>query len=387
MEVDRDLIDDAYIDYIKSQWRNNNSKDIVMGSRIRFYYFRIDYASGKQHYNGELFFKENKLGGTPVTFMNAYAKAGTKLSVEEIFRLNTRVPDERILRPWIYTFCKSKSFGGACSVAEENMVKGWWSLCYDKFDNTLNDWLVKLHKKEISDHEKFNLIVKNNCLSDFWSCTIRELIEAIAHIHDCGLFHGSLSDYYNYVVVGDQVKLFNIGGCLKGLSVDNQHSKKIQDFKDFRDFLKKLMPARSPKWNERDSFIKCFDEKADSYEKYVEKLKNHPFLLTPYKRVKYITGIYYDDKFGVMDKLNQRSEFKKFRGWTRGSHKLEPFLRAILESRKGKPYKDDLSELLRFLRNIYAHYRQYGGMEKIKEVDAIFRTLWVDFFDMIHVIT
>ncbi|BBN69071.1 hypothetical protein Prudu_730S000200 [Prunus dulcis] len=92
-----------------------------------------------------------------------------------------------------------------------------------------------------------------------------ELIEAIAHIHDCGLFHGSLSDYYNYVVVGDQVKLFNIGGCLKGLSVDNQHSKKIQDFKDFRDFLKKLMPARSPKWNERDSFIKCFDEKADRY--------------------------------------------------------------------------------------------------------------------------
>ncbi|CAB4311390.1 unnamed protein product [Prunus armeniaca] len=222
MEVDRDLIDDAYIDYIKSQWRNNNSKDIVMGSRIRFYYFRIDYASGKQHYNGELVFKENKLGGTPVTFMNAYAKAGTKLSVEEIFRLNTRVPDKRILRPWIYTFCKSKSFGGACSVAEENMVKGWWSLCYDK-----------------------------------------ELIEAIAHIHDCGLFHGSLSEYYNYVV-GDQVKLFNIGGCLKGLSVDNQHSKKIQDFKDFRDFLKKLMPARSPKWNERDSFLKCFDEKVDS---------------------------------------------------------------------------------------------------------------------------
>ncbi|CAB4280975.1 unnamed protein product [Prunus armeniaca] len=67
MEVDRDLIDDAYIDYIKSQWRNNNSKDIVMGSRI-------DYASGKQHYNGELFFKENKLGRTPVTIRDDPSK-------------------------------------------------------------------------------------------------------------------------------------------------------------------------------------------------------------------------------------------------------------------------------------------------------------------------
>lgn len=175
MEVDHDLIDYDYIDYIKKQWSDNNLKYIVMGSCISFYNFRVDYASEKQHYDGELFLEENNQGGMPVTFMNMDA-ARTKLSVGEIFRLNVKVSNERILRPWMYTFCKQKkSLGDVCSAseAEKNMVKGWWGLCSDKFDNTLHEWLVKLQDNDISDCEKLNSQVRNNCLSDFWRNTIR----------------------------------------------------------------------------------------------------------------------------------------------------------------------------------------------------------------------
>ncbi|CAL9027736.1 unnamed protein product [Prunus brigantina] len=246
MEVDHDLIDDGYIDYIRTQWRKNNSKCTVMGSRISFYNFVIDYASGKQHYDGALFFKENKQGGIPVTFMNMDAKDGTKLSVEEIFRLDGKVSNKRILRPFKYTFCKQKSFNDECSEAERDMMKGCWTLCYDKFDYTLDEWVLKLQNHEIRDPGKYKLIVGSNCLSDFWSRTIRELIKAIAQIHDCGLFHGSLAGYNNYVVVGDQLKLFNIGGCLE--SLHDQHSRKIQDFQEFRDTLKMLLAPSFKQW-------------------------------------------------------------------------------------------------------------------------------------------
>ncbi|CAB4300190.1 unnamed protein product [Prunus armeniaca] len=271
MEVDRDLIDYNYIDYIKKQWSDNNLKYIVMGSCISFYNFHVDYASEKRHYDGQLFLEENKQGGIPVTFMNMDA-ARTKLSVPKIFR---------------------------------------------------------------------------------------ELIEAIVHIHGCGLFHGSLNVYDNYVVVGDQLKLFNVGGRLESLRVQDQHAMKIQDFQEFRDTLKILMQTKIT-WPERDGFFKCFDEKFDSYEKYVEKLKNHPFLLTPLERLKYITSIYYDDKFGVETKLNEDTNFSKFQDWPKYRHKFEPLLLKVLETRTGKPYGDSPSELL--------------------------RTRWVGFFDMVHLI-
>ncbi|CAB4318686.1 unnamed protein product [Prunus armeniaca] len=321
------------------------------------------------------------------------AKAGTKLSVEEIFRLNIKLTDKRILRPWMYTFCKQKSFNDElCSEAERKMVKGWWSLCYEKFDNTLPEWLAKLQNKEICDPDKLNFNVGNKCLSDFWRDTIRELIEAIAYIHDCGLFHGSLKVSGNYVVVGEQVKLCNIGGCLNSLRIHDQHSRKIQDFKDLRDTLKKFLTMGRIKWPERDSFLKCFDDlaKLDGCGKYVEKLKKHPFLLTPYERVKHIVGIYYDDKFSVEDELNHNDNFNMFRGWTRDRHKLEPFLRKILETGKGKSYSNQPSELLKFLRNTYHHYRRYSDKKEcinIEHVDTIFRTRWVDFFDRIHLIS
>ncbi|KAL6274550.1 hypothetical protein ACE6H2_025242 [Prunus campanulata] len=386
MEVDRDLIDEGYIDYIRTQWRKNNSKYTVMGSRISFYNFVIDYASGKQHYDGELFFKESKQGGIPVTFMNMDAKAGTKLSGEEIFRLDGKVSNKRILRPFKYTFCKQKSFNDKCSEAERDMMKGCWTLCYDKFDYTLDEWVLKLQKHEIRDPGKFKLIAGSNCLSDFWRRTIRELIKAIAQIHDCGLFHGSLAGYNNYVVVGDQLKLFNIGGCLE--SVHDQHSRKIQDFQEFRDTLKMLLAPSFKQWPERDRFLNCFDDAAKlnfCYEDYVKKLKRHPFLLTPRDRVIYVTSIYHNNISIINKMMNIGGNFQAFYGWNKDRDLWDKFLRDIYESRESKSYDHRPSELLRFMRNTYEHYRKYTK-KKIEEVDAILRKRWDGFFELVHLI-
>ncbi|CAB4300200.1 unnamed protein product [Prunus armeniaca] len=99
----------------------------------------------------------------------------------------------------------------------------------------------------------------------------------------------------------------------------------------------------------------------------------------------------------VEEKLNESTNFQEFRDtlkilmrtkitWLEQTnfqefrHKLEPFLLKMLDSRKGKPYGDSPSELLRFLRNTYVHYRQYSEkMEDIQKVDAIFRTHWALF--------
>ncbi|CAL8122213.1 unnamed protein product [Prunus armeniaca] len=282
MEVDRDLIDYDYIDYIKKQWSDNNLTYIVMGSCISFYNFRVDYASKKQHYDGELFLEENNQGGMPVTFMNMDA-VRTKLSVGEIFRLNVKVSNERILRPWMYTFCKQKkSLGDVCSAseAEKNMAKGWWGLCSDK-----------------------------------------ELIEAIAHIHDCGLFHGSLNEYDNYVVVGDQLKLFNINGCLEGLKVQDQYSRKIQDFQEFRDILKKLLEP-STKWLERDGFLNCFDAAT------------------------------------VFRKMNKGSMFRAFFGWDTDREKWEKFLSDIYESTLNEILLED--PLKSFIKHEQTRHERVG---------------------------
>ncbi|CAB4281235.1 unnamed protein product [Prunus armeniaca] len=38
-------------------------------------------------------------------------------------------------------------------------LEGWWSLCFDRFDMTLPEWLNKVANKEITDADKVNLYV------------------------------------------------------------------------------------------------------------------------------------------------------------------------------------------------------------------------------------
>lgn len=216
------------------------------------------------------------------------------------------------------------------------------------------------------------------------------------------------------------MKIYNIGGCLDGCSSAHaRYSKKMQDFIDFRDTLQDLLAPDFTNWPERDTFLQCFDDAAKfnlrwvllniifwwniccclcvyvlffslfSYKDYVEKLKNHPFLLTPRGRLKYVTSIYNDNHlFTINQELNNGDEFQDFYDWYEDKDKdnWAKFLCDIFESEISNSYDRRPSQLLRFMRNIYEHYRKYTKTKTIENVDEILRTHWKGFIDRVHLI-
>lgn len=164
--------DNNFYEYAQHEVCNNGISTVVMGARVSFYMFHFDYLSGKNYYEGELYSKEDD-HGTRVTFLNMGDGEESERAVNENFHLMTRVSDRRILRPLMFAFCKQKPMEDTTiDVAEmAAMVKGWWSLCFDRFDMTLSEWLDKV--EEIGDADKVDLNDGNGCLCEFWRITIR----------------------------------------------------------------------------------------------------------------------------------------------------------------------------------------------------------------------
>ncbi|CAL9027737.1 unnamed protein product [Prunus brigantina] len=154
-----------------------------------------------------------------------------------------------------------------------------------------------------------------------------------------------------------------------------------------------LLAPSFKQWPERDRFLNCFDDAATlnfCYKDYVKKLKRHPFLLTPRDRMIYVTSIYHNNISIINKKMNiTGGTFQAFYGWNKDRDLWDKFLRDIYESRESKSYDKRPSELLRFMRNTYEHYRKYtkgqfGIANKIEDVDAILRKRWDGFFEQLH---
>lgn len=122
-----------------------------------------------------------------------------------------------------------------------------------------------------------------------------------------------------------------------------------------------------------------------SYPTYVNKLGNHPFLMTPDRRMQYIAELHHKLKTthkSFRTELNSE-RFRKFFNWNRHEvfSSVEPFLMKVYTH--NKPYKNRPSDLLKFLRNVYEHFMD-GKEVDIEQVDDTVRSHWGEFVDYLH---
>lgn len=92
---------------------------------------------------------------------------------------------------------------------------------------------------------------------------------------------------------------------------------------------------------------------------YVKQLQSHPFLKTVHKRLKYIYA-----KFTMIKK------------------KTYKYRMSNLENYDVK----DPDDLLRYLRNVKVHFKQYNVLVSEADVDSMIRTHWNGFLDKVHAI-
>ncbi|CAB4280179.1 unnamed protein product [Prunus armeniaca] len=96
----------------------------------------------------------------------------------------------------------------------------------------------------------------------------RQLIKGISHLHSIGigLYHGALNKSLSYILVGGSFKLINVEGLLIEHDPSKQELKKTKDFHGLQIVLERIftllskfgIPSSST-WEERDSFLLCFN--------------------------------------------------------------------------------------------------------------------------------
>lgn len=123
-----------------------------------------------------------------------------------------------------------------------------------------------------------------------------------------------------------------------------------------------------------------------SYTNYVKKLVDHPFLLSPVERVRYLRNTHHD--LSQSSLLNSRLELQVYQNWNSSPKDFETFLYKVYRYRKCKKYRGAYpSDLLRFMRNVYEHYKSYDQNVTDADVDAILRRRWPGFLDQVHILT
>lgn len=215
-----------------------------------------------------------------------------EFKAENIFSLSSRFSHIK--------FSRAIQFG-RCDSAGSNFVN-WSAVCYEKYDVNLSDWMLYLRLGLVSDAPKVNVMVGECCVCPYWIDEIRQLIKGIAYLHSIGLYHGALNKGSSYILVGGSFKLINVEGLLSEHDPSRQELKKTKDFHGLWIVLERLFALlsqfgipSSSSWEERNSFMYCFDSSSRlQHAGYVERLENHTFLRTPKGRMEYFDKLHHN---------------------------------------------------------------------------------------------
>ncbi|CAB4304970.1 unnamed protein product [Prunus armeniaca] len=384
-----------FFNFAKDEYDRNDSHHKVIGPRVCSYSLSFDYNKSEEWYKGSLSFKRDGKP-IPVTFVKVDGVDGIDAAsrAELIFHRTCEVGADVVLRPRKDLFVKQKYFPKLPDHIE--IRKGVSCVCYDRFE-PLKDWADEVQSKEIvpyDDQLKLPLRTPDDRLQDFWRTSIGDLIRGVRSIHAKGLFHGGLHKQSSFVFFHDKLKVINIEGYLADLSPSDQVENKKKDLMQLRMMLdvvfKKILGSKYS-WKECSSFLKFFDNaECLDYPEFVEKLISHPFLLSSEERM----GMFarYHRKWDIVgkqkavEKALRSSDFDHFKSWNRTPvlSNMNKFMKGVYYHSSGN-YSGEVTELLRYLRNLYNHYYQSKALTvNIVDVDSGVQRLFPGFLELLY---
>ncbi|KAM5573867.1 hypothetical protein ABKV19_013419 [Rosa sericea] len=335
----------------------NTDQNTVLGASIVEY--QLHYISGSPCYKGTIIFQN---GDTKdVSFIPFDTAEGEK--VRDIYTYSTNICDERVLRPWYVSYCENIS---------QHII------CYDRFHDFLKDWLPMWNIKN-SVKDTYGLphsVIKTQ---------ISKLLKSVNNIHESGLLHLSLSDISNYVVINNNWYIINVGG---NLNQSNRQSMVIQDFQNFGSMLKNHV-LLDTSWQERNDFLNIFASTNVSSNRLAQILLDNVFTKSSYDRLQMFSKIHHGWKAHSRNcsMLKNAIFSKKFdhyitnNGWD--SVDMGKLLCKVYwhnnSIEKNKYNGQQITSLMKFCRNVFEHYHQYGG--NVNLIEKKVRQLWPGFLE------
>ncbi|KAI5330005.1 hypothetical protein L3X38_029402 [Prunus dulcis] len=367
--------------------RGNNSQDMVIGSGLCCYSFKLNNRISQELYEGSLYISSD-LRGELIDVV--FVKVARREDAIKIFRNTTAANDGVVLKPWRYWFSGEKEF---CNLPKDaELRKGIWTLCYDHFEHNLKDW-TNLVKGNVGYFDKRKLPIKigNGCrLKEFWRDSIRELIKGVGRIHSKGLYHGGLRSESNYVFIDKCLKVINIEGDLYEYEFeDGREWQKKADITDLLGMLdnwfESILAGGKRSWLECQHFFDFVNRakrnKKLDYDEFVKKVAGHPFLLEADDRMR-LFDHYETMKSGRTEtpphQENKRNPSRK--------QKKSVVIKNIKSRIKPRVnYTGDVEDLLRYLRNLYHHYHQHGlAPGSMEDVDRGVTTHFRGFLELLY---
>ncbi|VVA40756.1 PREDICTED: LOC109950766, partial [Prunus dulcis] len=358
----------------------------------------FDYNKSEEWYKGSLSFKRDGKP-IPVTCVKVDGVDGIDAAsrAELIFHRTCEVGADVVLRPHKDLFIKQKYFPKLPDHIE--IRKGVSCVCYDRSE-PLKDWANKVQSKEIVPY----MMISLNYLSGLLMTVFKtfgahplgnlDLIRGVRSIQAKGFFHGGLHKQSSFVFFHDKLKVINVEGSLADLSLSEQDEKKKKDLMQLRMMLdvvfKKILGSKYS-WKECSSFLKFFDNaECLDYPEFVEKLISHPLLLSSEERMgmfaRYHRKWEIVGKHKAVEKALRSSDFDHFKSWNRTPvlSNMNKFMKGVYYHNSGN-YSGEVTELLRYLRNLYNHYYQLKALTvNIVDVDSGVQRLFPGFLELLY---
>ncbi|TQD76386.1 hypothetical protein C1H46_038087 [Malus baccata] len=190
-------------------------------------------------------------------------------------------------------------------------------------------------------------------------------------MHNKDQIHRELKKVSSYVILGDDVMIFNIKSGYDG------HTQRFQDLSDLGEFI---IDKFSLTIVDRTQFLNCFTNGEQTYswnyDRFVSMLIDHPTLKSEFSRLKCYFDFHQSKKHKArlngpcFDTKIKGPDFEEFRNWDT-KIVIDGYLdksKKFTQKEKGEKLNgNSVEDLIQVIRNVYVHYVKDEELDKINE--------------------